>query len=253
VAAEEVQPARGGSTPRRDSPEALPDAQPRPRVLVVDDEESITDLVATALRYEGFQVEVARSGHGALTAATSFRPHLIVLDVMLPDLDGFEVQRRVAADGLRVPILFLTARATTEAKVHGLTMGADDYVTKPFSLDELMARVHAVLRRSGQAEKPGRLEFADLEMDEDTHEVWRGGAPIELSPTEFNLLRYLLLNARRVVSKAHIIEHVWRYDFGGDPRIVESYISYLRKKVDFKEPRLIHTVRGVGYSLRLPR
>jgi two-component system OmpR family response regulator len=229
------------------------DGQPQPRVLVVDDEESITQLVATALRYEGFQVEVAGSGRGALAAATSFRPHLIVLDVMLPDLDGFEVQRRIAADGLHVPILFLTARATTEAKVHGLTMGADDYVTKPFSLEELVARVHAVLRRSGQAEEPGRLEFADLEMDEDTHEVWRGGEPIELSPTEFNLLRYLLLNARRVVSKAQIIDHVWRYDFGGNPRIVESYVSYLRKKVDFKEPPLIHTVRGVGYSLRLPR
>jgi two-component system, OmpR family, response regulator len=229
------------------------DGHPTPRVLVVDDEESLTELLATALRYEGFQVEVARTGRGALAAATSFRPQLIVLDVMLPDLDGFEVQRRIAADGLRMPILFLTARSTTEAKVHGLTMGADDYVTKPFSLEELVARVHAVLRRSGQAEQPRRLEFADLEMDEDTHEVWRGGKPIELSPTEFNLLRYLLLNPRRVVSKAQIIDHVWRYDFGGDPRIVESYVSYLRKKVDFKQPPLIHTVRGVGYSLRLPR
>ncbi len=206
-----------------------------------------------ALRYEGFQVEVARSGRDALGAATSFRPHLIVLDVMLPDLDGFEVQRRLAADRLRVPILFLTARGETEAKVHGLTMGADDYVTKPFSVEELVARVRAVLRRGGQVEQPARLEFADLEMDEDTHEVWRGGEPIELSATEFNLLRYLLLNARRVVSKAQIVDHVWRYDFGGDPRIVENYISYLRKKVDFKQPRLIHTVRGVGYSLRLPR
>jgi two-component system OmpR family response regulator len=222
-------------------------------VLVVDDEDSITDLVGMALRYEGFQVEVAVSGREALTAATSFRPHLIVLDVMLPDVDGFEVQRRLAADRSRVPILFLTARDETEAKVHGLTMGADDYVTKPFSIEELMARVHAVLRRSGQAEQVARLELADLEMDEDTHEVWRGGEPIQLSPTEFNLLRYLLVNARRVVSKAQIVDHVWRYDFGGDPRIVENYVSYLRKKIDFKEPRLIHTVRGVGYSLRLPR
>jgi two-component system OmpR family response regulator len=227
--------------------------QPGARVLVVDDEESITDLVGMALRYEGFQVEVVRSGRDALAAATSFRPHVIVLDVMLPDVDGFEVQRRLAADRVRVPILFLTARDQTEAKVHGLTMGADDYVTKPFSVEELVARVHAVLRRSGQAESPARLEFAGLELDEDTHEVWRDGSPIELSPTEFNLLRYLLLNARRVVSKAQIVDHVWRYDFGGDPRIVENYISYLRKKVDFKEPRLIHTVRGVGYSLRLPR
>ena len=250
---EEAELAGGGLTLRGAQQETLRDGQPGPRVLVVDDEESITELVATALRYEGFQVEVAESGRGALTAATSFRPHLIVLDIMLPDLDGFEVQRRLAADRLRVPILFLTARDTTEDKVHGLTMGADDYVTKPFSLEELVARVHAVLRRSGQAEAPRRLQFADLELDEDTHEVWRGGAPIELSATEFNLLRYLLLNARRVLSKAQIVEHVWRYDFGGDPRIVENYISYLRKKVDFKEPQLIHTVRGVGYSLRLPR
>jgi two-component system OmpR family response regulator len=237
----------------RDERQPVGAGQARPRVLVVDDEESITDLVATALRYEGFQVEVARSGLDALKAATSVRPHLIVLDVMLPDLDGFEVQRRLAADRLRVPILFLTARDETEAKVRGLTMGADDYVTKPFSVEELVARVHAVLRRSGQAEAPGRLEFADLEMDEDTREVWRGGVPIELSATEFNLLRYLLLNARVVVSKAQIVDHVWRYDFSGDLRIVESYISHLRKKVDFKEPRLIQTVRGVGYSLRLPR
>jgi two-component system, OmpR family, response regulator len=229
------------------------DRQTGPRVLVVDDEDSITDLVGMALRYEGFQVEVAESGREALTAATSFRPHLIVLDVMLPDVDGFEVQRRLAADRPRVPILFLTARDETEAKVHGLTMGADDYVTKPFSIEELAARVHAVLRRSGQGEQAARLEFADLEMDEDTHEVWRGGEPIQLSPTEFNLLRYLLVNARRVVSKTQIVDHVWRYDFGGDPRIVENYISYLRKKIDFKEPRLIQTVRGVGYSLRLPR
>jgi two-component system, OmpR family, response regulator len=229
------------------------DQRTGPRVLVVDDEDSITDLVGMALRYEGFQVEVAVSGREALTAATSFRPHLIVLDVMLPDVDGFEVQRRLAADRSRVPVLFLTARDETEAKVRGLTMGADDYVTKPFSIEELVARVHAVLRRSGHAEQRARLEFADLEMDEDTHEVWRGGEPIKLSPTEFNLLRYLLLNARRVVSKAQIVDHVWRYDFGGDPRIVENYISYLRKKIDFKEPRLIQTVRGVGYSLRLPR
>jgi two-component system, OmpR family, response regulator len=228
-------------------------SEARPRVLVVDDEESVSELVATALRYEGFGVQVARSGRAALAAATSFRPQLIVLDVMLPDLDGFEVQRRLAVDGLRVPILFLSARDSTEAKVRGLTMGADDYVTKPFSLEELVARVHAVLRRSGQIEVSGRLELAGLEMDEETHEVWRDGEPIELSPTEFNLLRYLLLNPRRVLSKAQIINHVWRYDFRGDQRIVENYVSYLRKKIDFKEPPLIHTVRGVGYSLRLPR
>jgi two-component system OmpR family response regulator len=222
--------------------------------LVVDDERSITDLIATALRYEGFDVAVAPNGRDALAQATALRPHLIVLDVMLPDLDGFEVQRRLGADGLRVPILFLTARDATEDKIHGLTMGADDYVTKPFSLEELVARVRAVLRRTDDAERSvARLQFFDLELDEDTHEVWRGGQPIELSPTEFNLLRYLMLNARRVVSKAQIIDHVWRYDFGGDQRIVESYVSMLRKKVDFKEPRLIHTVRGVGYSLRKPK
>ncbi len=225
----------------------------RPRVLVVDDEESITDLVATALRYEGFEVEIAAGGRAALRLATSFRPHLIVLDVMLPDLDGFEVQRRLVADRLRVPILFLTARDATEDKVRGLTVGADDYVTKPFSLEELVARVRAVLRRAGEAEPDPRLVFSDLELDEATHEVWRGRQLIELSPTEFNLLRYLLLNATRVVSKAQIIDHVWRYDFDGDSRLVETYISYLRKKVDFAEPKLIHTVRGIGYTLRKPR
>ncbi|HEU4528788.1 MAG TPA: response regulator transcription factor [Actinomycetota bacterium] len=224
------------------------------RVLVVDDEPSITDLVATVLRYEGFQVRTAETGRAALAAVTSFRPHLVVLDVMLPDLDGFEVQRRLAADGLRVPILFLTARDSTEDKVHGLTMGADDYVTKPFSLEELVARVRAILRRAGdEAAVSSRLVFANLEMDEDTYEVWRGDRPIDLSPTEFNLLRYLMLNARKVVSKAQILDHVWRYDFGGDASVVETYISYLRGKVDVEDPKLIHTVRGVGYSLRLPR
>jgi len=234
--------------------ESVARVEPAPRILVVDDEPSITDLVATVLRYEGFQVAVAATGRQALAAATSFRPHLVVLDVMLPDLDGFEVQRRLTADGLRVPTLFLTARDTTEDKVRGLTMGADDYVTKPFSLEELVARVRAILRRTdGDRSGSGRLAFADLEMDEDTHEAWRGERPIELSPTEFNLLRYLLLNATKVVSKAQILDHVWRYDFGGDGAIVESYISYLRRKVDLEEPKLIHTIRGVGYSLRLPR
>jgi len=229
-------------------------ASPATRILVVDDEVSITDLVSTVLRYEGFQVQTAETGRKALAAITSFRPHLVVLDVMLPDLDGFDVQQRMAADGVRTPILFLTARDATEDKVRGLTMGADDYVTKPFSLEELVARVRAVLRRAGREEaSSGRLVFADLEMNEDTHEVWRGGRSIELSPTEFNLLRYLMLNAKRVVSKPQILDHVWRYDFGGDAGVVETYISYLRRKVDAQEPRLIHTVRGVGYSLRLPK
>jgi len=242
------------SAEREDRPGGAARAEPAPRILVVDDEPSITDLVATVLRYEGFRVEVAATGHGALAAATSMHPHLIVLDVMLPDIDGFEVQRRLASDGLRVPTLFLTARDATEDKVRGLTMGADDYVTKPFSLEELVARVRAILRRAaGEERASGRLTFADLELDEDTHEVRRGDRPIDLSPTEFNLLRYLLLNATKVVSKAQILDHVWRYDFGGDGSIVESYISYLRRKVDAEEPKLIHTIRGVGYSLRLPR
>jgi two-component system OmpR family response regulator len=227
---------------------------PAPRVLVVDDEPSITELVATVLRYEGFEVEVAESGRTALGAVASFRPQLLVLDVMLPDLDGFEVQRRLRDEGVGVPILFLTARDATEDKVRGLTAGADDYVTKPFSLEELVARVRAILRRAGEREPASaRLAFADLELDEDTHEVWRGSRPIDLSATEFRLLRYLLQNATKVLSKAQILEHVWRYDFGGDGGIVESYISYLRRKVDVEEPKLIHTVRGVGYSLRLPR
>jgi two-component system, OmpR family, response regulator len=230
------------------------EAPATPRILVVDDEPSITDLVSTVLRYEGFRAEVAATGRKALEAATTFRPHLIVLDVMLPDLDGFEVQRRLGSDGLRVPILFLTARDATEDKVRGLTMGADDYVTKPFSLEELVARIRAILRRSGEGgEETGRLVFADLEMDEDSHEVWRGDRPVELSPTEFNLLRYLMLNARRVLSKSQIIDHVWRYDFGGDQSVVETYVSYLRKKVDNADPKLIHTVRGVGYVMRVPK
>jgi two-component system, OmpR family, response regulator len=229
-------------------------AAPVHRVLVVDDEPAITELVATVLRYEGFQVQVAPTGRKALASVTSFRPHLVVLDVMLPDVDGFEVQRRMAADGMRTPVLFLTARDATEDKIHGLTMGADDYVTKPFSLEELVARVRTVLRRAGLEEPASsRLVFADLELDEDTHEVWRDGQDVELSPTEFNLLRYLMLNAKRVVSKAQILDHVWRYDFGGATGVVETYISYLRRKVDFREPRLIQTVRGVGYSLRLPK
>jgi two-component system, OmpR family, response regulator len=224
------------------------------RILVVDDEPSITDLVSTVLRYEGFEVETSATGRTALKAATSFRPHLVILDVMLPDLDGFEVQRRLAADRLRTPILFLTARDATEDKVRGLTMGADDYVTKPFSLEELVARVRTILRRTGaSAEASSRLTFADLELDEDSHEVWRGERAIDLSPTEFNLLRYLLLNATKVVSKAQILDHVWRYDFGGDANVVETYISYLRRKVDVVDPKLIQTVRGVGYSIRLPR
>jgi two-component system OmpR family response regulator len=224
------------------------------RVLVVDDEPYITDLVSTALRYVGFDVTTAATGRQAMTAAADFRPELIVLDVMLPDYDGFEVTRRLRADGLRIPVVFLTARDATEDKVNGLTIGGDDYVTKPFSLEELVARVRAVLRRSRGArdDEGGRLTFADLELDEDTHEVFRGGESLNLTATEFKLLRYLMLNPRRVLSKAQILDHVWAYDFDGDAGVVETYISYLRKKVDKVKPALIHTVRGVGYTLRLP-
>ncbi len=224
------------------------------KVLVVDDEANITDLVGTALRYVGFDVVVASSGRGALAKATEFHPDLIVLDVMLPDLDGFEVTRRLRSQGVAVPVVFLTARDDTGDKVAGLTMGGDDYVTKPFSLEELAARVRAVLRRTagGDDGKSSVLRFADLELDEETYQVTRAGVPVVLTATEFNLLRYLMINPRRVLSKSQILDHVWAYDFGGEGNVVETYISYLRKKVDNVEPRLIHTVRGVGYVLRLP-
>ena len=223
------------------------------RVLVVDDEPYITDLVATALRYEGFDVATAGRGREALALVETFRPDLVVLDIMLPDLDGFDVQRRLSERGGRLPVLFLTARDATEDKVRGLTVGGDDYVTKPFSLEELIARIRAILRRvRGDERESEHLRFADLEMDQATHEVWRGGTAVELTATEFNLLRFFLANPRRVLSKAQILDHVWNYDFGGDSSIVETYVSYLRKKVDAEAPRLIHTVRGVGYVLRLP-
>jgi two-component system OmpR family response regulator len=223
------------------------------RILVVDDEANITDLLSTALRYTGFSVAVASSGRQALAQATEFLPELILLDVMLPDLDGFEVCRRLREDGVTVPVLFLTARDATDDKVSGLTLGGDDYVTKPFSLEEVVARIRAVLRRTRlDTADVSRLHLADLEMDEDTHQVRRGGRLIDLSPTEFKLLRYLLLNVNRVLSKGQILDHVWQYDFGGDANVVETYISYLRKKIDRLGQPLIHTVRGVGYSLRLP-
>jgi len=226
---------------------------PKFRVLVVDDERNIVELIATALGYEGFEVRTAADGAQALTAVREFAPDLVVLDVMLPDVDGFELQGQIRGDGRLVPVLFLTARDAVEDRIRGLTLGADDYMTKPFSLAELVARVNAVLRRtSGAAALSHRLSFSDLELDEETREVRRGTRRIDLSPTEFSLLRYLLLNARKVLSKAQILDHVWQYDFGGDGRIVETYISYLRKKVDADEPPLIHTLRGVGYSLRLP-
>jgi two-component system OmpR family response regulator len=223
------------------------------RILVVDDEPNITDLVATTLRYEGFDVAVASNGIEAIKEASDFRPDLVVLDVMLPDRSGFELLSRIRADHVHVPVVFLTARDSTEDKVKGLTVGGDDYVTKPFSLEELVARVRAVLRRVGNAtDGSARISFADLELDDDSHEVWRGRTKIDLTPTEYKLLRYLMHNARRVLSKAQILDHVWEYDFDGDANVVETYISYLRKKLDPHGPALIHTVRGVGYSLRLP-
>src|SRR3954467_12260727 len=224
------------------------------RVLVVDDEPNIVDVISMALRYQGFAVESARNGQDAIAAVADFRPHLMLLDIMLPDMEGFDVARRLGGERAELPIIFLTARDATEDKVRGLTSGGDDYVTKPFSLEELVARIRTILRRSGVAEQASsRLTFADLELDEDTHDVSRGGRPIELTATEYRLLRYLLLNPRRVLTRAQLLHHVWESDFGGDARVLETYISYLRKKVDVEDPPLIHTVRGVGYSLRLPR
>ncbi|MDG6101126.1 response regulator transcription factor [Dactylosporangium aurantiacum] len=231
--------------------------QPQPKVLVVDDEASIRALLSATLRLTGFDVKVATGGREALAAAAEYAPDLVVLDVMMPDLDGFEVAQRLRTSGRPVPVLFLTARDSVEDRISGLTVGADDYVAKPFSLEEVVLRIRAILRRSlGEQQQlvdGGVLRYADLEMDEDAHEVRRGGHRVDLSPTEFNLLRYLLTNAGRVVSKAQILDRVWNYDFGGDGRIVESYVYYLRRKVDKWDPPLIHTVRGVGYALRLPR
>ena len=228
--------------------------------MVVDDEPTLRELLTTSLRFAGFEVEAAADGASALRLVQDTRPDLVVLDVMLPDMDGFAVTRAMRERGLQVPVLFLTARDDTADKVTGLTVGGDDYVTKPFSLEEVVARIRAVLRRTRAADEPDDavLRYADLELDEDSHEVRRAGRTVDLSPTEFALLRYLMLNAGRVLSKAQILDHVWEYDWGGDGSIVESYISYLRRKVDRPGPDgaplppLIHTRRGVGYVLRLP-
>ena len=221
------------------------------RVLVVDDEPSITDAVATALRYEGYETMEVGAGRAAETAIDEFRPDLIVLDVMLPDLDGFAIARRLRDGNQRVPVIFLTAKDATEDKVAGLAL-ADDYVTKPFSLAEIVARVQAVLRRTRGDEDgtDGAMRFADLSLDEETREVRRGDQPVELTRTEFELLRFLMLNPRRVLTKRQILDNVWHYDFGGDANVVETYVSYLRKKLDPLGPPLIHTVRLVGYALR---
>ncbi|GAA3715584.1 response regulator transcription factor [Nonomuraea antimicrobica] len=220
------------------------------RVLVVDDEPNIRALLSQTLRLVSFEVRTAETGAEAVTAAREFKPDIVVLDVMLADFDGFEVARRL---GERVPVLFLTARDRVEDRVRGLTLGADDYVAKPFSLEEVVLRIRAILRRSRTPPENDVLSYADLELDPHAHEVRRAGVPIDLSPTEFNLLEYLMTNAGRVVSKAQILDSVWRYDFDGDSSIVESYVYYLRKKIDTFEPQLIHTVRGVGYTLRTPR
>jgi two-component system OmpR family response regulator len=224
------------------------------RVLVVDDEPNIVDVVTMALRFQGFAVESAGTGNDALSAVADFRPHIIVLDVMLPDMEGFDVAQRLGAQRARVPIIFLTARDDTADKIRGLSIGGDDYVTKPFSLEELVARIRTILRRTGLAEPDsGRLVFEDLELDEETREVSRAGTFVDLTATEYRLLRYLMLNPRRVLTRAQLLEHVWKYDFGGDARVLETYVSYLRKKLDVHGPSLIHTVRGVGYALRAPR
>ena len=224
------------------------------RILVVDDEPNILDVLTMALRFQGFEVETAATGEQALAAAASFKPQLMVLDIMLPDMEGFEVARRLGAQRAQVPIVFLTARDATEDKIRGLSIGGDDYVTKPFSLEELIARIRTVLRRTGQAEADSSvLSFADLELDDDTREVHRAGSAVELTATEYRLLRYLMLNPRRVLTRDQILNHVWDYDFGGDARVLETYVSYLRKKLDVHGPPLIHTVRSVGYALRAPR
>ena len=221
------------------------------RVLVVDDEPSIADTIVTALSYEGFAVESAADGRTALALVEEFRPDLVVLDVMLPDVDGISIARRLRADGIETPILFVTARDAPSDRVEGLTAGGDDYVTKPFTLAEVIARVHAILRRTyGAAGATSRLQFADVELDVDTHEVWRARESLRLTATEFNLLRFFMENPRLVLSKTQILDNVWHYDFDGDPNVVETYVSYLRRKLDAHGPPLIQTIRLVGYTLR---
>jgi len=221
------------------------------RALVVDDEPNISYLVATSLRLDGLEITTAATGNEALAALRSDRFDVVVLDVMLPDVDGFEIVRRLRAQGDSTPVLFLTAKDQTADRVHGLTIG-DDYLTKPFAVEELVARVRLILRRSGSVES-NALEVGDLRLDDDAHLVFKAGQEVHLSPTEYKLLRFLLVNADKVVSRAQILDHVWEYDFDGESAIIESFMSFLRKRVDTTEPKLIHTVRGVGYSLRAPR
>ncbi|WP_298011532.1 response regulator transcription factor [uncultured Microbacterium sp.] len=221
------------------------------RILVVDDEPNIRDLLQTGLRFAGYQVKTVGGGSGAISAVLEEEPDLIVLDVMLPDMNGFSVTKRLRSAGYTAPILFLTAKDDTEDKITGLNVGGDDYVTKPFSLDEIVARIQAILRRTMQEDEEAIIRAGELTMDQDTHEVKVGDTAIELSPTEFKLLRYLMLNPNRVLSKAQILDHVWEYDFNGDAGIVESYISYLRRKIDpYSSEPLIQTKRGFGYMLK---
>ncbi|HWN60796.1 MAG TPA: response regulator transcription factor [Streptosporangiaceae bacterium] len=228
------------------------DGSAEARLLVVEDEEMILELLSGSLRFAGFDVVTAVSGAEALRAVQASRPDLVLLDVMLPDGDGFEVVRRMRSSGPDVPVIFVTARDGVRERVAGLALGADDYVTKPFSLDEVLERIRAVLRRTGRAAAKPRLRVAGLELDEDGHEVRRDGIPIVLTPTEFRLLRFLMSNAGRVLSKQQIFDHVWDHNPAGDANVVEPCVSYLRRKVDQGEPRLIHTIRGVGYVLRIP-
>ena len=234
----------------------MADNQQGVKVLVVDDEPNIVELLTVSLRFQGFEVVNATSGQEALERAREFRPDAYILDVMMPNMDGFELLGKLRSESLDGPVLFLTAKDAVEDRIHGLTIGADDYVTKPFSLEEVITRLRVILRRGNVTNNSGEdstLRYADLTLNDETHEVTKGGEIVELSPTEFNLLRYLMLNAEVVVSKAKILDNVWHYDFGGDGNVVESYISYLRRKIDTGDVPLIHTVRGVGYVLRTPR
>ncbi|MCI2238997.1 response regulator transcription factor [Paenibacillus sp. TRM 82003] len=228
-----------------------PDGSPL-RVLVVDDESTLSELLSMALRYEGWDVRTAADGLEAVRTARTFRPDAVVLDIMLPDIDGLEVLRRLRADSTEVPVLFLTAKDAVEDRVAGLTAGGDDYVTKPFSLEEVVARLRSLVRRSGlaAAKQEPVLSVGDLVLDEDSHEVFRGGEEVKLTATEFELLRFLMRNPRRVLSKAQILDRVWNYDFGGQANIVELYVSYLRRKIDAGRSPMIHTVRGAGYVLK---
>ncbi|MGW9267223.1 response regulator transcription factor [Gordonia terrae] len=226
------------------------------KVLVVDDEENIRQLLSVSLKFQGYEVETAADGPAALDRCRVAKPDVLVLDVMMPGMDGFGLLRRLRADGVSAPALFLSARDTVEDKINGLTIGGDDYVTKPFSLEEVVARLQVLLRRSGFDEQQRtslKITFADIELDDETHEVFKAGELVALSPTEFTLLRYFMVNAGTVLSKPRILDHVWNYDFGGEVNVVESYVSYLRRKLDTGDKRLIHTLRGVGYVMREPR